>query len=486
MIFEVIQAIILIVVTYFIYVIISYKLEEYQQRRTVPFVKPDYSNWIMDFFLGNTKTLNFQKDPTIFSKWRKDCKSDIFGYRMTIMPRIMVYDKELITLIGTSKFTADFIKPIESKIILKTIAKGILMQEGASHAKSRNAFLPVFSIENLKSMHGIMTSYSFKLVEKLKNASNMSDYSICGDIQDCTLDIISKIAFDYEMNALEGGSKVSKSIEYLLIFNEFDLLMLLKLTFPALEYFISFFESRFQRELKSVHNCIDSVIKERVATNSKKNDLLSRCIDSVNGHPSKEMFVELRDQIFTFMAAGYETTSTGLSWAVYCLATHPEIQTKLRKSLSHIKDFTWDEIHKVPYLEHVCNEVLRLYTPAPNVNRETTKAFTYKDYYFPKGTTFLIQLQGLHVDGDYYDEPLKFIPERWESRQSNDPYDFLPFWTGFRGCIGKNLALAEFKTILAIFVSHFEFSLANTEHVERVMRITQKPTNLQVSLKYLK
>ena len=169
-----------------------------------------------------------------------------------------------------------------------------------------------------------------------------------------------------------------------------------------------------------------------------------------------------------------ETTATSLSWALFALANHPEIQNKLRATLPIGKP-TWDEIQNNKYLQGVCTEVLRLYTPVPSVIRRTTKSFTFKGIYFPKDIRFNVPIQELHYVG--IKDPLVFNPEREPAET------YLPFWNGHRGCIGKQLALVEFATLLTVLVKSYKFSISDAfKDVKRVSRITQRPDSLRLTI----
>ena len=190
--------------------------------------------------------------------------------------------------------------------------------------------------------------------------------------------------------------------------------------------------------------------------------------------------IDLRKHIITFMTAGHETTATALGWALYVLAIHQNYQTELRETLTFDKP-SWDEIQNNKFLEMVCNEVLRLYAPASAIVRKCTKSFTFKDMSFPSGTYFNIPLQDLQLN-EAFKEPWVFNPKR---EKVNDLY--MPFWTGNRGCIGKQLAIVEFKTILAILIKEFKFTIDEDERdVKRVSRITQRPDKMNLNIQKIK
>eukprot|EP00834_Sanchytrium_tribonematis_P007853 NODE_785_length_3899_cov_1.070526.p3 type:complete len:173 gc:universal NODE_785_length_3899_cov_1.070526:2755-2237(-) len=172
------------------------------------------------------------------------------------------------------------------------------------------------------------------------------------------------------------------------------------------------------------------------------------------------------------------------------MSQNKEVQAKLRAELQKAKkgsQISWEEVNSVQYLESVCNETLRLYTPAALLMREATKSFSYKQYTFPKGTVFAVPIQGKQMDPSLYSNPESFLPERWEAlKTDDDPFKYMPFWMGTRGCIGKQMAIVEMKVIIAELILNFEFGLSvNAPQVERVLKVTQRPSHLKLDIKAL-
>ena len=484
-IYSIVGSILFVTFTYVLYRFALGKLKYYRLKDQIPFIKSDIKNPVGRFVMGSgPRFANVIKDPILLSKWREETKSDIVGFNGPDGPSVIVFDKELITHIGASKHTSDFEKTTQGKHVLRFLDKGILLQEGKEHAKVRKELLPIFNISNIKMMHPEFVKGAKKLVEKLKTVYPRN-YPIVDDLQACTLDIISKVGFNYDMNSLDGSSEVSKAFEEVLVVVEFSKMLLLQFAFPAIANVISLFQTKEKKATKIIQTCIDDVIQKRIKDPKPHDDLLSKILETTEGKTDKDMLISLRQQLITFMAAGHETTSSGLSWAIYVLGTNKEVQEKLREEINTTlngRDPTWDDIQSMKYLDNVFNEIFRMYSPVSLLTRQNNKPFIFKDILFPSGTNFMMLLQGRHMDKDNFENPEQFRPERWEEPQS-DSFAFLPFWLGSRGCIGKNLAIAEFKTILVLLIQHLQLTVSPKLNVERIMRVTQKPSDLKVSIK---
>lgn len=122
----------------------------------------------------------------------------------------------------------------------------------------------------------------------------------------------------------------------------------------------------------------------------------------------------------------------------------------------------------------VLNEVLRLYSPAPNAQRQTREDITVNNLTIPKGTNVWIDVVSMHHDPNLWGEDVnEFKPERFE----NDLYGgckhkmgYLPFGFGGRMCIGRNLSMMEYKIVLSLMLTRFSFSLSpKYSHSPRIM-----------------
>lgn len=188
----------------------------------------------------------------------------------------------------------------------------------------------------------------------------------------------------------------------------------------------------------------------------------------------------------------HETTSVALSWGLYLLAQHQDIQEQLRQevkqlfqsidtSLPFFSDFmqavqdgklesfgeqanipSYDAINNLKLLNNVCKETMRLYPPVPMTNRINLKDTTLGHYYIPKGTMLFISPMVSHHDPRWWGSDVEeFRPSRWNEAPANQisPYIYLPFLAGGRQCIGYRFALMEFKVLISILILNLKFSL---------------------------
>ena len=155
--------------------------------------------------------------------------------------------------------------------------------------------------------------------------------------------------------------------------------------------------------------------------------------------------------------AGYETTSTALSYATYVLATHPEEQQKLQEHIDTHFDPetehtmpTYETISEMDYLDMFIRETLRMFPIAPSaITRQSTEEFHIKGIgVIPAGTPITVDMYNLHYDPDLWGplDPHEFHPERFATKRH--PMAWIPFGAGPRNCVGMRFALLEMKMLL--------------------------------------
>jgi cytochrome P450 len=211
---------------------------------------------------------------------------------------------------------------------------------------------------------------------------------------------------------------------------------------------------------------VDTLLYEEIAAHRAdpdgREDVLALLIAAreENGEPLSD--AELRDQLFTLLIAGQETTATALAWCFERLLRHPAALTSLQEQLD-------SDAH----LNAVINETLRVRPPLDGVSRKLSAPLQVGGYLLPAGTIVIASIVGAHRSGAF-PEPEQFRPERFLD-QSPPPYTLIPFGGGPRRCIGASFALMEMKTILRTVLEHVELR-APSQRPERPVRTRRLTT----------
>ncbi|XP_065920447.1 cytochrome P450 3A9-like [Dysidea avara] len=195
---------------------------------------------------------------------------------------------------------------------------------------------------------------------------------------------------------------------------------------------------------------------------------------------------EIVTVIIGTLLAGYETTSNALGYTAYLLALNPAIQDKLTREIQDYYDANpdaslYDAAENIDYVTMVLNESLRLYPPAPSINRDCNQTCAVSDnLVILKGVNVSFPSFLLHRNSAYWPNPEKFDPERFRpGEQSYSPYAYLPFGEGPRNCIGKRLALLEVKMALVSILKDFQFKKTTDTEVPLSLSVglTMTPKN---------
>ncbi|OQS03778.1 cytochrome P450 [Thraustotheca clavata] len=173
----------------------------------------------------------------------------------------------------------------------------------------------------------------------------------------------------------------------------------------------------------------------------------------------------IRDMMMTMFLAGRESVGSCVLWVIYCIAKHPDAEATLLTELQCLDTISYDTIMSLPYLDAVIQETLRLFPPAP-INMK----MAVKDDTLPGGT---FVLAGTMVEYSPYvmgrdrtrwENADMFVPERWlQMAQEPNSYEFPVFNAGARSCVGKYVALAQTKIIIATIFKKFTFDLVPQE-----------------------
>jgi len=206
---------------------------------------------------------------------------------------------------------------------------------------------------------------------------------------------------------------------------------------------------RFARRLRAA----DAVLYEEIERRRREPDLeqrtdvLSLLLRARDEQGEAMSDRELRDELFTMLGAGHETTATGLAFAFELLLRNPSVLARLREQLEAGEDDS--------YLDAVVKETLRLRPVIDAAERTLTVPRTVAGWKLPAGVKVYPAIALVHLREDLYPRAHEFRPERFVD-ESAESYSWLPFGGGIRRCIGAALAHAEMAEVLRVAVPAVE------------------------------
>ncbi|MBV9489120.1 MAG: cytochrome P450, partial [Verrucomicrobia bacterium] len=243
---------------------------------------------------------------------------------------------------------------------------------------------------------------------------------------------------------------------------------------------------RFIRVRRRVDQLLYAEIAER--RNSPdvfRDDILTLLMSARDENGEGLTDAELRDELMTLLVAGHETTATALTWALYWIHKIPAVREQLADELQTL-DGTVDPgaLFRLPYLNAVCSETLRIHPVAMLTFARVTKApVELEGCSLEPGTIVIGCIYLAHRREAVYPHADEFRPERFLERRYS-PFEYLPFGGGVRRCIGMAFAQFEMKVVLSSILAGFELGPADTRSVRPVRRgLTSGPSPFRMVIK---
>ncbi|XP_059450828.1 alkane hydroxylase MAH1-like [Corylus avellana] len=238
-----------------------------------------------------------------------------------------------------------------------------------------------------------------------------------------------------------------------------------------------------------VYQCISSKREQLSRSKTQKMkveeetfDLLTACIEQDEGGEmdcSTKSNKFLRDMAFSLIAAGRDTISSGLTWFLWLVATHPSVEAKILQEMrEHLlvnneREMNWDikEISKLVYLHAAICESLRLFPPVPFEH-----LYAIDSDILPSGhpigpsTRILYSPYAMgRTESIWGEDCLEFKPERWISEEGRivhvPSYKFIAFNAGPRTCLGKDMSFIQMKTVASTIIWNYRLQVVEAHPV---------------------
>ncbi len=337
----------------------------------------------------------------------------------------------------------------------------LILIEGDRHKQRRKLLLPPFHGERMQTYSKLICDLTHSIISQLEPNQPFIARQVT---QEVSLQVILEAVYGLQDN--QRSAELKQRIAKLANIFESTLTSAF-LFFPWLQQDLGAWSpwGNFVRQQKAIDEAIyQELATRRTQDNSQRQDILSLMMSAKDEAGEGLKDIELRDELMTLMLAGHETTATAIAWTLYWVHRHPEIKTKLEAEIASLgADPDPMEIAKLPYLDAVCKETLRIYPVAvltfPRVVQEPTELMDYK---LETGQVLMGCIYLLHQREDVYPEPLKFKPERFLEREF-DPYEFFSFGGGKRRCIGEALAKLEMKLVVATIIAQYDLELIDSK-----------------------
>ncbi|XP_017468128.1 PREDICTED: probable cytochrome P450 6a21 [Rhagoletis zephyria] len=365
----------------------------------------------------------------------------------------------------------------------------LFMLDGHKWRSMRNKLSPAFTSGKMKMMFPTIVKIAEELTNLLADVQKQDAVIEMKDLMArFTTDVIGTCAFGVECNSLKDPNSEFRVMGRKAVTDQ-------RLG-PRTRAFINTFPNvaRFLG-IKTIPDHISKfymgIVRENIEYREKngirRNDFFDMLLDLKNkkllkSEDGEEVSItvgELAAQAYLFLIAGFETSSTTLSFALYELAQHEDVQQRARDEIlevmaRHGDKLTYECMSEMVYLNQIISETLRLYTVLPILNRQCLEDYPvpgFPKYVIKRNMRVLIPAGAMHRDPDLYTNPDKFDPEHFspEKVAQRDVIEFLPFGEGPRNCIGMRFGQMQARVGLACLLSNFKFIVCDKTPIPMVL-----------------
>ncbi|NXB64909.1 CP46A hydroxylase, partial [Struthidea cinerea] len=345
--------------------------------------------------------------------------------------------------------------------------------------KQRRIMDPAFSRSYLIGLMDTFNEKAEELMEKLEEkADGKTEFSMLSMMSRVTMDIIGKVAFGLELNALsDDQTPLPNAVTKIMV-------GLNKARIPLIRFMPG--QRKLVKEAKESVRLLRRVGKEcidrrREAIQNGKEATLDILTQILKGDALEETRDDenILDNFITFFVAGHETSANQMTFTVMALGQHPEIleraQAEVDEVLGAKRDVDYEDLGKLTYLSQVLKESLRLYPPVSGTLRRLEKEQVVSGIRIPANTTVFLNTYIMGRMEKFFKDPLTFDPDRFSKDAPKPYYCYFPFSLGPRSCIGQVFAQMEVKVVMAKLLQRFEIQLVPGQSFQLVEAGTLKP-----------
>lgn len=436
-------------------------------------------------YLGNFRLIKSMHKTELLREYYEKFsgKAKLIGTYVFTKPIIIVLDLDLaktILIKDFNKFTDRFQRREPDKRRFDILNETLFRVAGDRWRPLRKKLSSTFTSLKMKFMFPTVLNVAQQMDEALKaHFANTPSGDI--DTHDWmgrfTTDVIANCAFGVKCNSLMDPNNIFRHIGHRIFYPKYVSLKLrtLMISYPVIFKYLKFFH--FNEYVDGLEEFVLQLVRETLHTreeqNVQRNDFIDLLIKMKNSQDKAGMppmgIEEMASQVFVFFAAGFETSSSNLTYGLFELAKTPHVQEKLRAEIKsvlekHNDELTYESMFEMTYLDQVIMETLRKTPAFAAITRVSIEDFKVPDsnITLEKGTHIYIPAVAIHYDPDIYDNPEEFRPERFhpDEVQKRHPQAFLGFGDGPRNCIGLRFAFMQVRIGLITLLKSYRFSVS--------------------------
>lgn len=439
---------------------------QYWKKRGVPYIEPSFPAGTLRY---KGKTLDSAiLNQMYYNQMKGKGGLPFCGNYLFFKPSVLVTDVDFVKQILVKDFESFHDRGLYFNERDDPLTAHLLTLEGEKWKRLRAKITPTFTSARMKYMFSTMIAIGHTFVDSLA-LEHPKKVEIKEMLAKFTTDMIGNCAFGLECNSLKDPDAKFRTMGRLAIEKPRFTRLVQVLTIVA-KPIATFFRIKVLRDdvAEFFMGAVRDTVTYREKNNVARNDFMDLLLKLKNDE-NQLTVEELAAQCFVFFMAGFETSSTAMSYALFELAQNQEIQQRARQSVEdtlkrHNGEWSYDSINDMHYVDYCIQESLKKYPPAPNLIRVVTKDYDipgHSGVVLKKGMIVNVPIFAIHRDPVYYPEPEEYKPERFlpEEAAKRPSCSFLAFGEGPRNCIGMRFGLMQARIGLALLLKNFKFSL---------------------------
>jgi len=394
-------------------------------------------------------------------------------YEMFALPGVYYPDDDVLARSSERGFARGILPRTERLRPIRRTLTGLFHVNGEEHRRHRRLLQPAFHKRRIDAYRDDMVRLTRELMDDWRPGERRD---LLAEMTELTLRIATKTLFGEDAGD-RGVTLARKMQEWLLTM--FSPGMMLRVDALGLPYARWLDLTRFiDDETAAILAEKQRTVRARMARGEEvAPDMLSMLIAARDEDGSTLDEDELVGHTGVIFAAGHETSTNALAWTLFLLAEHPDVASELvgeLRSVLHGDAPTVEQLGKLPYLDAVVKESMRVLPPVPLHPRVVREDTQLGGYFMPKHTELFLSIYHMHHDPAVFTEPRRFRPERWQTIKPS-PYEYNPFSAGPRMCIGAAFAMMEIKIALAMLLQRFRVELPRFARLDHRVAITMAP-----------
>ncbi|XP_075535440.1 cytochrome P450 4V2-like [Dermacentor variabilis] len=430
---------------------------------------------------------------SVITELSKLYEGKTFKAYLGIIPVMAIHTPDAVQAVLTGKLKSD--KPFLYKFLKPWLGhKSLLMIGGDPWKSKRKVFMQAFqanAMENYCDFIGKNADCLVARLEKMLKEAPDEPIRCLDNMQMCTLDIIGRVTLGVDL-----GVQGEKHENYGTYFHLLTVLVSMRIFQPWTWldelYFLTHNGRLFRESLRKIEDIVYGVMNRRkdelqklsnhtadgAALQKNRDGSGSLFMDSLllahMKEPSSYTLDDVRKDADFMMFAGSDSSSCAISWSLYILGLHADIQRKVQEELDFVfgdranTECTQEDLKRLQYMECCIKETLRLFPPFPYIGKILDQDMTLDGCNLPKGLSCFINLYSLHRNPNEFDRPEEYVPERFMSEENSHrhPFSYVPFSAGPKNCLGQKFVMMEIKVVLAKILS--QFTVESTRPLQEV------------------